>query len=223
VPFDYYLGQTSLTYLNNERLDTTLGLVASHESGKDDSGQVNAYGVNVAFGYKWSKLFTGRLLVSVERDYSDVRSPVGASPTTAAFLAPVRSTTTGAGATYVTTWQGEIQKLQLSIGRTYTPSGAGGTFAADQLQAEYQRDLAPRLQFEGAVRYVNETSVSVVFRNADYSYVNATANLKWKMTPTWYLTGGVEYLYERFVSSVGNASNATVFVAVGYQGLGRRT
>jgi hypothetical protein len=185
----------------------------------------------VALGFKWSKLFTAKLLLSVERDYSDVKSPPAATTTTNAttgttsggFIAPVKSTTTGTGATYVTTWQGEIQKLDLSLGRTYTPSGAGGTFAADQLQVNYQRDLSPRLQFQGAARYVNETSVSVVFRSADYSYVNATASLKWKLTPTWYVTGGVEYLYEHFVSAFGNASNGMVYVAFGYQGLGRRT
>ena len=66
-------------------------------------------------------------------------------------------------------------------------------------------------------------SVSVVFRQDDYTYTTANASLKWKMTPTWYVTGGVEYLYEHFNASVGNASNGMVYVAVGYQGLGRRT
>ena len=61
VPYSYYLGGTSLTWIFNERFDTNFGVFSSHEAGRDNSGQVNADGVNLGFDYKWSKLFTGSI------------------------------------------------------------------------------------------------------------------------------------------------------------------
>jgi hypothetical protein len=133
----------------------------------------------------------------------------------------VRNTSTGAGVTYTTTWQGEISKLQLSAGRTFTPSGAGGTFRADQFQIEYGRDLTQRLAFSTAGRYIHYAALLGVYGGSDYDYVNVTAGLKWRITRTWYLTGGVEYMREKFAAPVGAATNGMLYAAVGYEGLGR--
>jgi hypothetical protein len=75
-------------------------------------------------------------------------------------LVVVDKSLTGAGLTFVTSWKGEVSKFQLSAGRTTTPSGAGGTFRADQLQAEYHRDLRQRLALSAAGRFVRYQSQS---------------------------------------------------------------
>jgi hypothetical protein len=80
------------------------------------------------------------------------------------------------------------------------------------------------MQFVGAARYVDQISVSGVYGSNNYSYVNVTTNLKWKLTPTWYVTGGLEYVYDHFSAvGIGEAQNGRVFIAFGYQGLGKRT
>jgi hypothetical protein len=210
IPYDYALGGTSLTWAFNPLLGVTLGVFTSRELAKDDSGSVDANGVSLAFAYKWSTQFTSRLELTGERDNSEIVNPVD-----------IRSTSTGAGATYTTAWQGQLSKLQLSVGRTFTPSGAGGTFRDDQLQAQFSRDLTQRLSFTAAGRFINATSVSGIYAADNYNYVNATAGLKWMLTRTWHVGGGVEYYHEHFVPPVGSANNAMVYASVGYQGLGK--
>jgi hypothetical protein len=236
IPFEYAQGATALGWAFDQRLSGDFGVFSSYESSRDQAGQVNGYGVNLSLDYKVSTQFTHHLAISVERDDSQLKSPVVSKPATTnisqtstsavaplAFPLLIRTLSTGTGATYSTTWIGQIQKVEVSVGRTFTPSGNGGNFAANQVQIEYQRDLGPRTHFLAAARYLDETSVSPVFSSSDYSAVNATASLKWSLTPTWYLTGGLEYVREHFSSSFGNGANGMVYVAVGYQGLGKRT
>jgi hypothetical protein len=210
ISYNYYLGGTSLTWGVTSRLAATLGVFSSRESAKDDNGSVNADGATLAFSYKLSTQWTNRLEFTGERDDTDVVKPFA-----------LKSTSTGAGATYTAAWQGQISKLQLSAGRTFTPSGGGGIFRADQLQVQYDRDLTQRLAFTGAARVINDTSVSGAYTGSNYDYVNVTTRLKWKLTPTWYVAGGAEYLRAHFEPPVGAASNVMLYASVGYLGLGK--
>jgi hypothetical protein len=210
ISYDYYLGGTSLNWTLSPRADTALGVFGSRESAKNGSGSVKSEGVTLAFGYKWSRQFTGRVELTAERDDSEIVRPAALSVTS-----------TKVGAVYTSLWQGEISKLQLSVGRTFTPSGAGGTFRADQFQVEYRRDLTARLAVKVAGRTIRATSVSGAYSGSDYNYVNAEAGLKWKVTRTWHLGGGVQYVREAFATPVGAAIDRMLYAGVGYQGLGR--
>jgi hypothetical protein len=210
IPYSYYLAGTGATWAYNPRMDVSVSVFGSHESAKDDSGTVKARGGRLGLNFKWSKQFSGHLELTVERDDSKLIKPV-----------VVDKSSTGVGLTFVTSWKGEVSKFQLSTGRTYTPSGAGGTFRADQLQAEYHRDLTQRLALSAGGRFVRYQSESGTDRGNNYDYVNAFAGLKWAATRTWYVSGGIEYLRRKIVPPIGTANNGMVYVAFGYQGLGR--
>jgi hypothetical protein len=211
VPYDYYRGGTSLSWALNPRAYTSLEIYGSRESAKDSSGSVNGRGITLAFNFNWSKEFSSRFELSGERDTSEIVKP-----------APLRATSDGVGATYVTAWKGQVSKLRLSAGRTFTPSGAGGSFRADQLQVQYGRDLSPRLSLDAAARFIRYVSLSGVSKGSNYDYVTSIAGLKWKATPTWFVTGGLEFMREKFEPPAGSANNGMVYVAVGYEGLGRQ-
>jgi hypothetical protein len=210
IPYTYYLGGASLGWKFSPRLTVTFGGFASHEEAHNGSGSVTANGGTVGFDYKWSTKFSSHLELSGERDDTNVVKPTAFSSSSAGF-----------GATYSTSWVGQLSKVQLSVGRTYTPSGAGGTFRADQGQVEYTRDLTQRLAFTAAGRVMNETSVSRVYLDGNYNYVNFEARLKWKLTPTWYVAGGLGYLRAHYQPPVGSADNGSISISVGYLGLGR--
>jgi roadblock/LC7 domain-containing protein len=210
VPYEYVLGGTSLGWAVTPLLSATVGVFTSRELAKNDSASVDANGVSLGFGYKWSPQFTMRLELTGERDDSVVVTP-----------APSKFISTGTGATYTTEWQGQLSKLQLSAGRTFTPSGAGGTFRDDQLQLQYSRDLTQRLAFTAAGHFISAVSVAGIYSNQNYNYVNATAELKWMITRTWHVGGGLEYIRDHFVPPVGSAANGVIYAFVGYQGLGR--
>jgi hypothetical protein len=210
VPFDYYLGGGSLGWLATPKMELSAGAYESRESAKDGSGSVDATGVTVAVGYKWSARFSGRLELLGERDNSDNVRPIA-----------LKETTTSGGGTYTTSWKGEVSTLQLSIGRTFTPSGAGGKYAADQAQIEYQRDLSPRLSTSVAARYIDYIALSTVDAGSEYHYVNSNASLKWKLTPTWYLSGGAQFQWVKTANPSASADNGVLYIAFGYQGLTR--
>jgi len=210
IPYDYALGGTSLGWAVTPLLNATVGVFASRELAKNDSSSVDADGASLAFAYKWSSQYTMRLELTGERDDSVLIKPT-----------PFRAITTGTGATYITEWQGQVSKLQLSAGRTYTPSGAGGTFRDDQLQVQYNRDLTQRLAFTVAGHFINAVSVAGAFSDYNYNYVNAEAQFKWMITRTWHVACGVEYMREHFEPPVGSAANGLIYASVGYQGLGK--
>jgi hypothetical protein len=210
VPYDYYLGTATLGWALGLKSDMTVGVFASQTSDKDDDGESTATGATLAFNQRWTPLFSGKLELTVERDEITNVVPIAASQTSTNF-----------GATYTTTWKGQISELNLSAGRTYTPGGSGGTYRADQLQVEYERQLSARLNATAAVRYIEYVSLLDTFVSGNYDYVNAVAGLKWKITPTWYFSGRLEYWREKFDSVGATANNNRVFIAFGYEGLAR--
>jgi len=109
----------------------------------------------------------------------------------------------------------------LSGKRTYTPSGAGGTFRADQLQAEYHGDPTQRLALSAARRCVRYQSQSGTDSGSNHDYVNGFAGLKWAAMRTWYVRGGIEYLRRKIAPPTGTANNGMVYFAFGYEGWGR--
>jgi len=210
IPYSYYLGGADLGWKFSPRFSVTLGTFASHEEAHNGSGSVNANGGKIGFDYQWSTKFSSHLELTGERDDTHIFKPTAYTTGSDGF-----------GATYSTTWTGQVSKVQLSVGRTYTPSGSGGTFRADQGQIEYSRDLTQRLTVGAAARVINETSVSQVYLNGNYNYVNFETRIKWKLTPTWYVTGGLQYLRAHYQPPVGSAANNSVYISVGYLGLGK--
>lgn len=210
VPFNYYVGSTSLDWAATPTLGTKLTAFGSRESAKDGSGSVDGGGVTLGFDYKWSSQFTTHLEVLGERDDSN-------------FVRPTRisTTSTSGGATVGTKWKGEISSVIFSAGRTFTPSGAGGVDALDQVQVEYHRDLSPRWKLTAAGIYDRYTPIVSATAASNYTYVNLEASLKWMWTPVWYVATGAEYLVDKSGAPIGSASNDMVYVQFGYEGLSR--
>jgi hypothetical protein len=208
VPYNYYQGSTSVGYAVTPLFTAKVGAFVGRDQAKDDTSSVNTDGGTLELDYKWSKLITASLVISGERDET---KEVGTQTVSE----------TGTGATFNTNWQGEISKVQLSAGRSFTPSGSGGMFRADQVQVEYNRDLSQRMDFTAAARVINARSVGTTFASSDYNYVNIVTRLQWKITRTWYIAGGAEYVRTHNEPPIGTAKNGFVYVSVGYKGLGK--
>jgi hypothetical protein len=216
VSFRYYLGTLSTGWSLSPRSDVTLGIDASRETATNQYAVTDGRGATLAYGYRWSQVFTGSLQLVFEHD-----TIYGGTPADPALRLP-GLTTNGVGASYATTWKGEISQLQLTVGRTFTPSGAGGTYRSDQFQAEYKRNLTPRLAFDGAARYIKNVAVANQFESGNYNYVTATADLSWFVTRTWYVGGGLQYLQIRSPVQGTSAHNSMAHISFGYRGLPRQ-
>jgi hypothetical protein len=210
VPYTYYVESTSLGWAATPTLDAKITAFGSQESATNGSGSVDGGGMTLGFDYKWSSQFTTHVEILGERDNSDTLTPT-----------PVSETSTSGGATVVTKWKGEISSVMFVAGRTFTPSGAGGKYALDQVHVEYHRDLAPRWKLTAAGVYDRYTPVASAVPASDYTYVNLEVSLKWLWTPTWYISTGAQYLFNKLAPPFGSASNDMLYVQFGYQGLTR--
>ena len=212
VPYDYSLARTFVNWALGPRSGLTVAVFGSRYSATDGSAVSDAHGATVGFDMNWSKTLSSSVELLGQQTDNTIVKP-----------APSRGTSNGVGATFTTSWKGQISSLQLLAGRTFTPSGAGGIYRADQFQVEYDRNLSARFVTTYAVRYIKDVALSAQNLGADYDYLYATAALKWMATRTFYVLGGGGYTREHY-SAAGNiaASNGMVYAAFGYQGLGRR-
>jgi hypothetical protein len=211
IPYDYSTGRILVGYALTSRTKFDIGVRADRYDATDGSGITNGGGVAAGLGFNWSPVFKGSLELVAERyDIKSVR------PT------PVAETRDSYGMTYTTTWTGQISSVIASAGRTLTPSGSGGIFNADQIQIEYNRKLTERFSFLTADRFIRYSSTSGQTHVADYDYIDATADLKWLATRTFYLAGGLEFFRENYRSTGIAANNTGIHVTFGYEALGRR-
>jgi hypothetical protein len=211
ISYGYYDALARIDWSLTPRSDVSLGVDESRESAKNVYSVTDGRGVDLAYNYQWSKVFSGSLALVV--DQFDI---YGAPPS------PSKVTSSGVGATYTTTWKGQISQLQLTLGRTFTPSGSGGSYTSDQLQIEYKRQFSARVSFDTAGHYIRNVALSSQYESGNYDYLTLTADLRWMLAPTWYLAGGLEYLEDRSPVAGTSASNAMAHVAFGYEGLGRQ-
>jgi hypothetical protein len=221
VSYDYYDGTIGLDWSINPRSDISAGVGGSKQSARDVYSVTDGRDANVTYNYQWSPTFTGKLSLVAQHDQvtSEPQTGVGNASTS-----PVRfaNTANGIGVQYQTLWTGQISSIQLTVGRTFTPNGSGGSFRSDAFQGEYKRQFTARLSFDGAARYIRNVALSDAYAYGDYDYVVATADLRWNLTPTWYVGGGVQYLNDRYPQYDASATNAMAHVTFGYEALGRQ-
>jgi hypothetical protein len=224
--FNYGQASAFVGYSLTPRLDLSVGPYISRDTPKGGSSNANGTatdgtGATVSLDYRISKTFNGRIDVTGEGDSSQLPGVTG-KVHTHAF-----------GASYTSIWNGQISSVQASVGRTLTPSGSGGEYYADQIQVEYDRKLSQRLSLVSAARFIRYTaSISEQGTDAPYKYIDATVALKWLVTRTWYVNGGVEFVRVDYgnVAGVdiqglvvnGAANNGRLYVGFGYEGLGKR-
>jgi hypothetical protein len=214
ISYDYYSGTVGLDWNINLRSDISVGADASRQSARDIFSVTDGRGANITYSYMWSPTFTGKLSIVEESD--NIGSGAASGPDR------ISSSTNGVGAQYQTIWTGQISSIQLTVGRTFTPNGSGGAYSSDALQAEYKRQFTPRLSIDTAIHYIKNVALSSVYSYGNYNYLIASADLRWNLTRTWFVAGGVQYLNEKFPLSDTSATNAMAHVAFGYEGLGRQ-
>jgi len=217
ISYVYYDVTADLDWKLSPRSDISLGLDGSKESAKDIESVSDGHGITLTFNHQWSTIFSGSLSLVAEQ--YDI---YGVTPAGAVIPISSRVNSSGVGAQYTSTWTGQISQFQVTVGRTFTPNGAGGTFASDQFQVEYKRNLSPRTYLDVAAHYIQNVAISSLYDEGNYNYVIAAADLKWMLTRTWYVAGGLQYVELKFPVPGTAANNSMAHVRFGYEGLGRQ-
>jgi hypothetical protein len=225
IDYQYFSGSAGLDWKLTPRSDIGLLGDVSHQSSKDVFSVTDGHGATLTYNYQWSKVFTGSLQLVGEQDNIHNATVFGAKT-----ASNITTSTTGFGAQYQTTWKGQISEVQVTLGRTFTPNGSGGKYKSDAFQGEYKRSLTQRLTLDTAVHYIRNISLSNLFTDGNYDYLIATADIKYMLARTWYVGGGLQYIYTSspiIGAAAGTptsiaAKDAMAHISFGYLGLGRQ-
>jgi hypothetical protein len=126
----------------------------------------------------------------------------------------------------VNTWGGslsavykaQIEQYRVILSRFVTPSGGGGVYVNDQAQGQYIREVTERLTFTAAMIWIKSSQIPSDTYGLDRTYSQTALDFKWMIRPTWFVQGGYQYLWQKYVDNP-EASNNRIFIRVGYQGL----
>lgn len=212
VDYDFALAEIGWRYQLDQRSQITIGPYVSRYEAQGDTRKADAFGMLLSWSRDWSETLSGTFAVRVERNESETLDALGLV---------TEDSTTEFGATLDLVREGEISELRLSAGRFISPSSSGAKTTSDEIRAEYERSLTPRLAWSAAVRGMRIRSVSDVLRASDRDYARAVLSLEWAMSPTWFVGGGYEYIWSEYLNDVGSASDNAVFLSLRYRALDR--
>lgn len=208
--YAYWSADTFVSWAVTPTSDVSAGAYVGKYEADDDSTETDSYGAELGYKYGWSEVSGLELNVFYEQNDTTDFLPV-----------PGEESSSGWGGTLIGYYKGEISEWRMSAGRTFIPTGSGGKAESDQLRAQYKRDLTQRLGFLGAARYEGRTALTDRGADDNRDYARADLELKWMITPTWYVRGGYSYIWQERESDDDDASNNKLFLAVGYTGLER--
>jgi hypothetical protein len=199
---ELYLRQTM-----GPKLEVQIGPYFSRYESDDDLNQTDNYGVAIQARYSWSQIWETGLSVEAERNEATRPQSI-----------PVEETTTNWGLELYGLRKGQTGSLRYSIGHFIEPSSVASMIETNQLRVQYDHIFTPRLIFNSALRLKESTRLGgAAGESADFA--RAELSLRWRMTQSWYLSGGYRYAWSDPATSTGTASDNAVFLSVGYRGL----
>jgi hypothetical protein len=228
VDFDYELGKVFGRWSLGPRSDLSVGAFGAHYEASEIDSTATGSGGSIDFDTRWSPLFTTNAQAIYERVtlsqqlYSTNTVTVNGTPQTTGVLPAgfLHNGTNGWGVTVGGVYQNQLDTVRLNGGRLITPSGAGALYVADQIRAQYERKLTFRLTGIVAAIGVRNRGLSANVVNDDRSYAQTDFEMKWMISPTWFIDGGYQYMWEKYAYYTSGAANNEVYVKLTYKGLG---
>jgi hypothetical protein len=211
VDFKYYQAKAYLRWDLDQKTDLTAGGFGSKYEATHFDSRATSGGATATLSTSWTPLLsTG---VSVTYQHTDIDT---------AIPKPFADTANPWGAAVSATYKGQINQFRMDAGRVVTPSGGGGIYVDDQIQFEYIRTIRERLTFTGAAIAMRNAGLTQNVSGDNRTYVRTDVDLKWMITPTWFVQGGYQYMWQKYQVDPDSASNNRLYVRFGYQGRDRQ-
>ncbi len=209
IDFNYYLAKLLATRALSAKADLTGGLLYSKYDPSEVTSQSHANGVTSGFRYSWSPL----IYTSFNATYQ--RTTIDANDGTQQKLNNWGATLSGGYKTL-------ISDTRLDIGRSVSPSGAGGLYYVDQIHLQYTRDLSERLSVLAATRLQRNGSLSNRNGGDDRRYATVDLSAEYDVSIHWFVRAGYRLISQKYAQEESGADNNQVFLTFGYSGLKRQ-
>ena len=119
-------------------------------------------------------------------------------------------------------YKNQTEQFRLDLGRTLDPSGGGGLYTVDKLQFQYDKTVTARLSLTGALVALKTVAITENIAGDNRTYAQALVEARWMMTRYFFVQGGYQYSWQKYVSETVSADNNRVYVQFGYVGLGQQ-
>jgi len=209
--YDFGFIETYLSWATSQRGAFRAGAYASSFQTDDGSETIDAIGGNLGYGYRWSE--TDGIEATLNYEQNDI--------TSITTFGTINETTSDVGGSVTAYRKLEVSAWRLALGRRFAPTGDAGKSTIDEIRLQYDRNLSERLRFRGAGRYESRSSIADASDSNDRDYARLDLELKWFMSPTWYVGGGYAYIWQDRSADPTDAVNNKFSIHVGYQALAR--
>jgi hypothetical protein len=186
-----------------------LGVFASRYETDDDLNQTDGYGLSAALRQRWSETFTGDVAFRIEDSDIEYRG-----------LVPQKQNRTTWSLRGGLAWRGQVTRVRMSLGRALAPSGDGSRAIRDELRAQFDRDLSQRLVWHGIARAMTQKTLGDLVPDNKRDSVRVESSLDWRASRTWTVSLGAAYTWQDREADPSSADSTSLFVSVGYRGLG---
>jgi hypothetical protein len=205
--FDFYQVNADLGWKLSQRSELSFGGFGSKYQASTIESSATGGGATVGLDTSWSPLLSTSASILLQHTNIDQTTP------------PVVKTDVNTwGGSVGAVYKAQVSQYRLSVSRNVTPSGGGGVYVNNQAQFQYQKELSERLGFTGALIWLKSVQLPSNVDDLDRTYMQTALNLKWMIRPTWFVQGGYEYSWQKYVQNP-EASNNRIFIQMGYQGL----
>lgn len=198
-----------VTQLLTQKTTMLLGVFASRYETDDDLNQTDGYGLSAALRQRWSETFTGDVAFRIEDSDIEYRG-----------LVPQKQNRTTWSLRGGLAWRGQVTRVRMSLGRALAPSGDGSRAIRDELRAQFDRDLSQRLVWHGIARAMTQKTLGDLVPDNKRDSVRVESSLDWRASRTWTVSLGAAYTWQDREADPSSADSTSLFVSVGYRGLG---
>jgi hypothetical protein len=209
--FNYYMGKAYLDWSLSPRSELTFGAFGTRFEATRITSNATGGGASVALESDWTPLFSTSATVLIQHDNIQMGLPN-----------PLNVDVNTWGASVGAAYKAQVTQYRFNLGRNVTPSGAGGVYINNQAQFQYIRDFTQRLTFTGAIIGIKSSELPSNLDGNNRSYLQTAVDLKWMIRPTWFVQGGYQYSWQKYVLDPDGAADNRIYIRVGYQGLPRR-
>ncbi len=206
--FDYFETGGDWVHQLDELNEFSAGPYVSRFETRDNTNTTDAVGANFGWNRRWTQLFQTTFSVFGERSDITLRGANPGSATSTDFGAQVRGVR-----------ELETGRVRFDIARRFHPSASGDKTISNQFRVQYNHELTERLDLTTAVRAFQRKAQGGGGGN-DRDYLRGELSLQWMLSPTLFVAGGYQYTWQDRERLPGTADNHTIWLQLGYRGLG---
>jgi hypothetical protein len=209
--FDYVSGRAFLNYSVTQRSTLTFGGFGSQFETKDIHSVATGSGGLVDLNTSWTPLFSTTEELLYQHTSLDSVIP-----------RPIVGSVNKLGGSVDAAYKTETERFRLIARRSIAPSGGGSVYTTDRLQFQYDRSLTARFSVTGAISAIKTHGLTTGLEGEDRKYAQGLVEAHYFLTARWFVQGGYQYAWQKYVVDPDSASNNRVYIQFGYQGLGQQ-